>query len=606
MPTARRLIYAQILAALFALAVFACARPAAADISVSIAVSENLVQVGDSIEVEISVEGGGFNAPDPSLPDSPYFIVEGQSSGSSISIINGRTQSTKNLTLRMRAIRAGKAKIGPAEVRYKGRVYQSNAVEVQIADQANVAPGQAPQTDHAGEDVFIDVELTADQAYPGQEVGVAYFLYVRTKLQGAEAVAQPSFPGSIPFKLAGGGKLNFIETNVGGMDYLVSPLQRYVIYPIAPGEATVDEFSLVVRVPERRRGSRNDPFGAFFGRSAQKQVSSPVKKILVKPLPAQGRPPNFSGNVGVYKMTAAIDKKRVETGEAATLSITVEGRGNSEALTDPEFSIPEGMKGFTQAGRDESVESFDYRRSRRVFESILVSDQAGDYRVGPFSMHVFNPVKQAYETISAPAVALSVTPGKGGDQKPMVLSKEAIALAGSDIRTIKADAQALEANGRLWHKHPVFWLVIFLTPFAFIARVRLVRRKERLAGDEALARRIKAGKEAKKRLARAQKAADSDDAVKFGAELHSALMGFTADQINVEAPSLTAQRAREMLAERGVGEADLDELTETLRICDAVRYGGHAPDAAAKREMLKKAAQWIGNVQRAIRNGSAS
>ncbi len=607
MSATRRKILAQVFATVVAVVMMACAASTAtaANLNVSLEVSENLIQIGDSIEVEISVEGAGLRSANPVLEESSYFVLQGRSSGSSISIVNGRTQSTKIVTLSMRAARAGKAQLGPAKVRYKGRTFLSNTVDIEIADRASVAPGQDPKSALAGEDVFIDVELTTTHAYPGQEVGVAFFLYVRTNLQGAEAVAYPSFPGSIPFKLAGGGKLNFMETKVGGVDYQVSPLQRYVIYPIAPGEATVDEFTLNVSMPERRRRRRNDPFGSFFGRSTKKQVSSPLTKILVKALPAQGRPPGFGGDVGVYKMSAALDKHRVETGEAVTLSITIEGRGNAEALTEPIFPIPEGLKGFTQAARDESVESFDFRRAKRVFESIIVPDEAGDYRIGPFSMHVFNPVKEEYEVISAPAQTLTATPDKNGGRKPQVLTKESIALAGSDIRTIKADAEHLRVNGKSLHSKPAAWALIFLTPFAFGLRAWLVRRKESLEMNEALARRIKAGKEAKKRLAVAKKAA-AEDPASFGVELHSALMGFTADQINVEAPSLTAQSARQVLAERGVRAEDLGELAETLKTCDAMRYGGHAPDLSTKKEMLKKADAWIGRVQRSMKNGGAS
>ncbi|MCZ7585066.1 MAG: BatD family protein [Deltaproteobacteria bacterium] len=370
--------------------------------------------VGDSLNVEISVEGAGVRSPNVEMDDPPQFEIEGRSQGQQVSIVGGRTSMSRTLNLRYRAVKSGRAKFGPARVRYKGRVYQSNAVDVDVADSAAAAPSGPAPTEAAGKNAFLDVELTATEAYPGQEVGAAYFFYTSLNVRQAEAVSEPSFPGAIPHKLAGGGKLNFIGTRVGGESYLVSPLVRYVLYPVAPGEVTVDEFRMAALVDRPNKRRRGDVFDSFFATSAQRvDLASPRKIIKVKPLPAEGRPADFSGNVGVFTMSASLDKTSVDVGDAVTLSIVVEGKGNTETIAPPAVDVADGLKTFSQSSRDESVAAFDTMKSRRVFETIIVPEKSGVYDIGPFDMPVFDPDEEEYVRVTAPAVRFEAAPGSG-------------------------------------------------------------------------------------------------------------------------------------------------------------------------------------------------
>jgi len=578
---------------------------AAADVAVRLEADETVVQIGETLTVQITVEGAGMRAPNVQMPQTDHLELAGRSSGSSISIVNGRTQASRTLTLKYRALKAGRVKVGPAKVKHKGRIYQSNVAEVRIVKAPQVKPAAPADVAKAGEAAFLDVELSAKEAYPGQEVTVSFFFYIRGSLRQANLVGEPSFPGAIPHKLAGGTKLNFVNADVGGQDYLVSPVARYVVYPIAPGEVTVDEFklSVVTDQPGKDRFG-NDIFDSFFmSRGRRLDLATPRKTIRVKPLPAEGRPEDFRGNVGAFKMTAELDKDRVPAGEAVTLAITVEGRGNTETLAPPVVSLPQGIKSFSQTSRDDSLPSFDTLKSRRIFETIIIPEEEGAFTIGPFDMAVFNPEKGIYERISAPAKNLVVEPGAPeADQAPKVLSKETIALAGKDIRTIKAEAALLSETSLPLRKRPAFWAVLAFAPFAFALRVRRVRRKERLAADVGLARRLHASKEAKRRLAKA-KSALPGPAAAFGAELYKAVMGFVADQIAVEAPSLTASKAEEALRERGAGEENLRELAELLRAFDAMRYGGLDPAKKDRANLMNRVGHLIDRVHRTLQRG---
>ncbi|MCL4233305.1 MAG: BatD family protein [Deltaproteobacteria bacterium] len=596
------------LTGLVGLLVVIAATPALAQVTLSLDVEPQTVQVGDAVTVTIRLEGAGLSAPKPQLPNPANLELIGTSGGPSIQIINGQTTVTHQTGLTFRATGAGKVSIGPAKMTIRGQVFQSNTADVEVVDRmAAAAPGDVPE-EAAGNAAFIDAEVEPASAYPGQEVIVTYYFYLieGQGLEGAELLGDPAFTGGLGHRLSGGQSFNFTSTNVGGTRYKVSQVVRFAVYPIAPGEMKIEPLAMSVLLPERGR-RRGDPFGidSFFGRTVRRELRSPAKTIAVKPLPAAGRPAGFENNVGVFTMTAAIDKSQVRAGEGATVSITVTGKGNADSLGAPKLNLPTGLRGFKEASRDDSVASLDTMKARRVFETVIVPEKDGEYTLGPFSLDVFNPVKQAYETISAGPIALSVLPGDVAAAPARPRTKEEIALAGRDIRTVKSDAQHLDEWREPMTRHPAYWAVFLLTPVAFAVRAWRVRHAEHLAGNVALARRLRAGKEAKKHLAAANKAvggAPSD----FGAALTAALIGFVADQFAVEAPSLTAAAARERLAARGVGDDLLRDFADLLGGCDAMRFGGVNPPTDDRRAAIERAGRWIDAVHRLLAKGGAS
>ncbi|MBZ0271460.1 BatD family protein [bacterium] len=594
------------LLALMALVFAASSTQAADDVRVSLAVSPKSVAIGDEITAEVSVEGAGFRAPSPNLPNNPAFEVTGTSSGQSISIVNGRTSASRTMTIHMTAVKPGTATIGPATVTIGGKEYRSETVEVRVTGAALVParPPDAP-TEPRDDAVFIDVRVSDTDVYPGQEVLVSYDLYVRDRLTSADAVAEPTFPGAIPHRIAGGGRLNFMSTTVGGKEYLVSPLARYAVYPVAPGEVTIDPFRLNVVVEEPRSSRRRgrDPFfeGFLFGRSVRKAVASDTVVLTVKPLPASGRPKDFPGNVGDFTLKTHADRTSVRVGEPVTLTVNVEGHGNTEALAPPAIAAPESVRQFSQTSRDESVPSFDTMKSARAFETIFVPSEAGDFALGPVELPVFNPRTKRYETLRAAPIDINVAPGARADMERPATPLE-IDAAADGLRTIKPDTRRLaEASPAPWRR-PWFWLLVAASPALFAARVRNTARREHLAQNVALARRMRASKEAERRLSAARSAIDGP-AGAFGKELYDAVMRFVADHRNVEAASLTASAAREALARLGAADEDESELGELLRVFDLIRFGGVDPAHNERRDLWERTAAFIDRVNKRLPGG---
>ena len=106
---------------------------------------------------------------------------------------------------------------------------------------------------------------------------------------------------------------------------------RSLLAAVKPGTYALSfETPLTVRVRTRppRESMLDDLLGDpflqnIFGTTVQKNVSvvSPEAEITVLPLPAQGKPPDFGGAVGSFKITTDISSAKNTAGDPLTLRI---------------------------------------------------------------------------------------------------------------------------------------------------------------------------------------------------------------------------------------------------------------------------------------------
>ena len=114
-----------------------------------------------------------------------------------------------------------------------------------------------------------------------------------------------------------------------------------------------------------------------------------------------------------------------------------------------------------------------------------------------------------------------------------------------------------------------FWVVLLL-PVAALGGAAAVRRhRDRIEGDVAYARVRRAGRMARKRLARARSLASGDPRA-FHAEVAGALEGLLADKLNVAEAGLVREEAGRLAAERGVSSGDPGAA---LRVSRRMRQG---------------------------------
>ncbi len=122
-----------------------------------------------------------------------------------------------------------------------------------------------------------------------------------------------------------------------------------------------------------------------------------------------------------------------------------------------------------------------------------------------------------------------------------------------------------------------------------------------MAGDLAYARKRRAGRLAKKRLAHARSLLDPSKQQEFYAEAGRALLGFLGDKLNIAEAALISDQARSRLQERGASQELIDDYLSCLDICDRQRF---APSESSRQEMsdfLDRAAQAMTQLNQEVR-----
>ncbi|MEM9987301.1 MAG: hypothetical protein AAF804_19585, partial [Bacteroidota bacterium] len=145
-----------------------------------------------------------------------------------------------------------------------------------------------------------------------------------------------------------------------------------------------------------------------------------------------------------------------------------------------------------------------------------------------------------------------------------------------DIRYITVTDVSLQPVGESAFR-PLFWLM-FLLPIGLGGVLLLLRRKQaQNQHDVAGTRRRKAAKVAQKRLKVAQRHLQENQSKPFYDELVRALWGYLGDKFSLGQSELNRDKARNLLAQRGASEEQVQRLYQLLDTAEMALY---APSAA--------------------------
>ena len=214
-----------------------------------------------------------------------------------------------------------------------------------------------------------------------------------------------------------------------GREYNVYTLRRVQLYPLQSGRLSLEPVEVKNRITFLKAEYAGSSGGdTFFDRlrdfanenapgDAMEQhivtVSCDTVNIQVKPLPDAGKPADFKGAVGNYKITASLEKNNFSTDDAGSLKVTIAGAGNIQLVNAPQVNWPAGMEGF-ESKSTESVDKLSVpMKGDKVFQYPFTVSKEGDYTIPPVSFSYFDINSQTYKTLSTEALALHVTKGSG-------------------------------------------------------------------------------------------------------------------------------------------------------------------------------------------------
>ena len=575
---------------------------AAPQLTVNASVSPAVVPLNGQFTLEVELRGTNRVDAEPSLPAMEDFsLYIGQSSSTSMQMINGVTTVSLTIQYRYRAIREGAFQVGAVEVEAGGQLLRTRPVTLTVS--TSVAGGVGPDPSGVGaEDVFIVAEVDKTRVYENEPIEVSYRLFTRVNISSYSLFDLAENEGFWVEEVPGSRNPPAEQRLVDGQPYTTAVVRRVVLFPTGPGTRTIEPMSVEasVRVRRQSRSLLDDFFGggAFFGSQEPTVITSRPVEVEVLPLPVPGRPGSFTGLVGRLNVSASVDRSSVETNDAVTFQLTVEGEGNLRGLAAPVIDFPTDFEVFPPEVT-ESIDRSDARvRGTRTYEYVLIPRSPGEKIIPPVEMSYFDAESTLYASSASQPLRLDVT----GD--PVIGAagggRAGVETLRDDIRFIQIGSPNLGALEGSLTDAPGFWIVALLPLVALLGALGLRRHWDRLEGDVAYARGRRAGRVAKKRLSHARVVMSQGDARAFYAEVERALRGFLADKLNVAEAGFMSQVAEAELGRRGVPTVATQEYFACLGECDRARFTPPGSSEEEKSGFFDRAAEAMTAVQEGL------
>ena len=555
----------------------------------------NVVAADEQFNVTFIIEGEENPSDFQWSSGSDFQVLWGPQSGrsTSIQIINGkRTKSVQTTyTYVLRPASSGRFSLPPATAKVNGKEIRSGQVAIQVAaagaassssqQRSAQQPGQTQQAGGAGiqdSDIFLKMDLSRTKAVVGEPIIVTLKLYQRVNIGGFENVVFPTFNGFWSQEIEAPTNIEFSREVYDGQIYNSALLRKFVIIPQQQGQVKIDPAEMVCLVNVRVSSGGTSIFDGFFDdyRTVRKKISTGAVTVNVSPLPA-GAPASFGGGVGSFSISAKLSRDTLKTHEAASLLVTVSGKGNISLLEAPKVKFPPDMEVY-DTKVSEKVDQGGLSGSK-YYEFPFIPRSHGDFVIEPVKYSYYDVNQGRYVTLETEPIPVAVVRGNETDAGGVVVagpSQKDVRTLGSDIRFISTKAPVLVSKGQFLVGSAIFWILsavlLMLAVVSWLVFRHMAARRADIVGT----RNRKATKMALKRLHLAGTFLKQDLHTAFYEELHKALLGFISDKLNIPVAELSRERISQALKDEKVSDSYADTFIGILDACEFARY---APDS---------------------------
>ena len=534
-----------------------------AQISFTASVNKNKVGVNEQFSITFTVNGSGDKFQAPLFSD--FTVLTGPSTSSSTTIINGKVSNENSYTYYLRAKKVGLFTIGSASIRVNGKQYRSSTTSIQVLKSSPKNNTNNTPLAKAKENVFIELELSNQNPYVGEQITATYNLYFNQDIRSPELLETPTYNGfwHEDYDLGDNYPVKNIRKN--GKSFQVAILKKSVLIPQRSG--SLDISSMDLEVPVAIPTNQRD----FFGRTRSRMVniicSSGNKTLNVKPLPSVGKPSNFSGAVGEFKFTTKLDSDSIQTNESATLSMRVSGIGNLRMIDLPVFDIPNNLEAYDPKFTESiKLQEIGLKGFKRV-EYLLIPRNRGTYKVNSGSFSYFNPKTKKYVTVDSPSYTLTVQGGVNGTSSAVVLNnitKEDVSFIGKDILYIKTSLNDLKSSKQsFFGSYSFLTLLIIPIVLVIIALVLVILLRKSIIDIQ----KWKIGTASKQAI----KILELND-VNPHIAIVQALQTFFHNKWHLDRAQFDKERLEKLLTDNKVDPEIIDTLTNILETCEMARF----------------------------------
>ena len=578
----------------------ASAAPAAVTRFETIA-QQQRVGVGERIVITIRIETNDrMPNVEPSEPDFGGLRLTGRpSTRRNTQMTNfSRPSYTLDVTYTLTASAPGEYVIGPSEVQIDGRTYTTRPVTITatevnldhfpavLRDEPILNPITIPSNREIESQlkglVFVRPVVSKLNPYVGEPFIISYKFYFDPRLSpGSLGQSEPQFDQMMSDVLLEQGTQVHEET-IEGRKYHVALLYRAILTPARDGEFALDGFKVQFRLPVQSGGRRSrrgrfgssdlffdDFFNSIFDRSTVVEAAAGQVVVNVRPLPLAGQPAAFTGTVGDFTLDSKLDQDSITTDDALTLTLTIEGKGNVQLASIPEFPESEDLELFS-ATPTVTWPIGEEMTGKKEIEYILRPKRAGEFMLPAIDYVIFDPEAEEYRHLASKPVPIRVTHGTSTGRALSEPGERAGEDEEEQLRHIKPIWGIKTAAPKPLTENIFYWGLQACALGA--AGVSLVRKRRRESAAPAGGRKGRAWTALEKKIKAVRDAASSGDADSAALALERALREFIADWYDLSADGITSEEISRLLVDAGMSADRVARFTEILGSCANVRY----------------------------------
>ncbi|HIP48859.1 MAG TPA: protein BatD [Lutibacter sp.] len=542
----------------------------AQDLKFTAKTSKTALGINQRLKIEFNVNKNGadnFKAPN----FTNFTIVAGPSSSVSQSWVNGKSSYSQSYIYIIKPKSIGAFTIPSAKIEYKGKWISSNTVKITVTEKVAIPKNPNDPNYIAQENIFLVASVSKTNPYVGESIYVEYRLYFSKKVGfgNVEFGKNPKYEGFWNQEI----KINQNQEQTGeykGKQLRYITLRKMLLIPQKSGKLYVNpmDMDMIVSVPT----GRYDFFGNPQTKRINAQYTSTRRLVQVKALPLEGKPVDFTGAVGAYKMAVTTSKNTLKASESTQIEVKISGKGNLKLFEIPKLVVPADLEVYTPERKLKSRTTLSGLKGSIADNYSIVPEYKGKYIIPSVSFSFFNPKDKQYHSLTSEEIIIEVTEGKNlpSTTNDTTTTKKIVTSSGGDFRFIKTKTQFSTTKSADFYKSKRYYLLVLLPLFSIPVGILIGRKRKKTLADVSGNKIRKADKLAKKYLSEAKKQINNKEA--FYIALEKALHNFLKAKLHIETSDSSQDKIADLLSSRQVQEATINKLKIVLDDCNLGRY----------------------------------
>jgi hypothetical protein len=490
-----------------------------AQVTIDTKVDSQSVGLGGQVTLTLSLAGDIQDAEEPEIPNMEAFLVHKLGVSRQLSYINGQSSSSTTYSYLLTARKVGRFTIPPLSMTVNGQTRETNPVVIEViadpsisAHRSNtspanpgfldpsrpggyrnprfsrsrnpfapalppLAPGQspwggppgtapgspdrqpeAPRAEPKGPMVSVEADISKPFPYLNEAITYKFRFLHRVNLDGNPNYEPASATGFVREDL---GQRTYQDKR-DGTEYSISEATT-LFFPTSTGQFQIKPTRLTCRLGLEDLAAF-DNFSSLV--DATRELVTHTINIGVKPLPTNGRPSDFSGGVGSFSLKTSLASNEVEQGQPVKLTITIEGDGHPDFVSQPVLPDTGDFKYYRSESHSE-INKQDGFKGTKTFTVPVVPLKAGNVSFPALQLSYFDPRTERYETVTSQPLSLKVSKSRQPLVSPDSGSEKVVKEESADngLRPLKSGA--LSSNpasvpGFLWLVQLGPWLGLLL------------------------------------------------------------------------------------------------------------------------------------------------